>query len=90
MEKEDNSLGESRRHFLASIERFMVELQGRLAETPRGKLTESKELRMLLSIVMRSFDIWARALAAGGRDESAVEKLQHLKRTFLETAGGVD
>ena len=90
METNENSLAVSRQHFLSSIESFLVELRGRLAEMPRGRLTNDKELRMLLSILMRSFDIWAKALAAGARDESSLEKLQRLKKIFIETVGGVE
>jgi hypothetical protein len=90
MESYDKIVGESRQHFLASIEHFMEELQGRLAETPRGKLTDTKELRMLSSIVMRSFDIWARALATGEKDQSSLEKLQRVKKIFQETVGGAE
>ena len=90
MERDENSLVVSRQHFLASIENFLAELRVRLAEMPRGRLTDAKELRMLLSILMRSFDIWAKALAAGARDESGLEKLQRLKKLFLETVGGAE
>ena len=90
MEKDENSLAVSRQHFLSAIESFLAELNGRLSEMPRGRLTDTKEMRMLLSILMRSFDIWARALAAGARDESSLEKLQRLKKMFLETVGGAE
>ena len=90
METNAESLAVSRQHFLTSIESFLAELKGRLAEMPRGRLANDKELRMLLSILMRSFDIWAKALATGARDESSLEKLQRLKKIFIETVGGVE
>ena len=90
METNEQSLAVSRQHFLTSIESFLAELKGRLSEMPRGRLTNDKELRMVLSILMRSFDIWAKALAAGARDESSLEKLQRLKKLFVETVGGAE
>lgn len=90
METNNSGLALSRQHFLSSIESFSVELQGRLAEMPRGKMTNEKEMRMLLSIAMRSFDIWARALATGAKDDSSLEKLQRLKKLFLETVAGAE
>jgi len=86
MDWEENGVGVSRGRYRASIEGFMHELRARLAETPSGKLTDTMEQGMVTSGVMRSYDIWAKALASGAKDESFA-KFEKLKKAFRETVG---
>ncbi len=60
-------------------------LLDRLEETPRGKLMDEKETRMLGSVVMRSFKIWEKALAAGKWDRGIEEKLSRLRKQIAES-----
>ncbi len=70
---------------MASIERLTGLLLDRLEETPRGKLMDEKETRMLGSVVMRSFKIWEKALAAGKWDRGIEEKLSRLRKQITES-----
>jgi len=84
MESSEKVVGESRERFLASIERLTGLLLDRLAETPGGKLMDEKETRMLGSVVMRSFGIWEKALNGGPQDKQSLQKLEKLRKIFLE------
>jgi hypothetical protein len=84
MESPEKSVGESRERFLASIERLTGLLLDRLAQTPGGKLMDETETRMLGSVVMRSFGIWEKALKGGPRNKQAEQKLDKLRKIFLE------
>ena len=84
MEESENSFGESRVRFLASIERLTEILLDRLAESPGGKLMDEKETRMLGSVVMRSFGIWEKALTSETRDRSLEEKMRKLRKLVPE------
>ncbi len=82
-----DGVAESRARFIASIERLTGELLDRLVESPRGKLLDEKETRMLGSVVMMSFKIWEKALAAGRWDHGMEEKLARLKKQIPESTG---
>ena len=82
-----DGIAESRARFIVSIERLTGELLARLEESPRGKLLDEKETRMLGSVVMRSFKIWEKALGAGRRDHGMEEKLTRLKKQIPENTG---
>jgi hypothetical protein len=84
MESAEKIVGESRGRFLASIERLTGLLLDRLAQTPGGKLMDEKETRMLGSVVMRSFGVWEKALKGGPRDKQSEQKLEKLRKIFLE------
>jgi hypothetical protein len=84
MESPEKTIGESRERFLASIERLTGLLLDRLAQTPDGKLMDEKETRMLGSVVMRSFGVWEKVLKGGPRDKRSEQKLEKLRKIFLE------
>ncbi len=80
-------VADSRARFIESIERLTRLLLDRLEETPRGKLMDEKETRMLGSVVMRSFKIWEKALTGGARDRGLEEQLGRLKKLVPENTG---
>lgn len=80
---EDNANG-SHARMVASIERFTGMMLDRLAETPSGKLMDEKETRMLGSVVMRSYNIWMKALSTQNQDELLKERLRKLRKLVPE------
>ena len=83
-----NDLEENGSHarLVASIERFTGLMLDRVAQTPSGKLMDEKETRMLGSVVMRSYSIWMKALAAQDQDEALREKLRKQRKILPENA----
>ncbi len=77
-------VADSRARFIESIERLTRLLLDRLEESPRGKLMDEKETRMLGSVVMRSFKIWEKALTGGPWDRGLEEQLGRLKKLVPE------
>lgn len=83
-ELEENEAEGSHARLVASIERFTGLMMDRLAQTPSGKLMDEKETRMLGSVIMRSYSIWMKAMAAQDRDESLKEKLRKQRKILPE------
>ncbi len=74
---------------LASIERFISQLQDRL-ESPHGKLMDAKESRLYGNVVMKSYSLWMKALVMERRDRGLEERFRKLSRQIPENTGKAD